>query len=69
MHASTLPRWAILCLYATAASLALFLLVQHWVHVPLVLPWLILLACPVMHLLMHRGHHHRGHGPGTPSPS
>jgi hypothetical protein len=27
------------------------------------LPYLILLACPLMHLFMHRGHgHHAGHG-------
>jgi hypothetical protein len=31
-----------------------------------VLPYLILLACPLMHLFMHRGHggHQHGHEPG-----
>jgi hypothetical protein len=28
-------------------------------------PWLILLACPLMHVFMHRGHGHKGsQGPG-----
>ena len=67
MHATMLPRWAIACLYAGGTFLALFLLVQHWVHVPLVLPWLIFLACPLMHLFLHRGHHHHGRGPDRPS--
>jgi hypothetical protein len=63
-----LPRWAIFCVYAGGASIAIFLLVQHWVHVPLALPWLIFLACPLMHLFMHRGRHHRSRDPGTPPP-
>lgn len=25
------------------------------------LPWLVLAACPLMHLFMHRGHAHRDH--------
>jgi hypothetical protein len=28
-----------------------------------VLPWLLLAACPLMHLFMHHGHHdHESHG-------
>jgi Protein of unknown function (DUF2933) len=30
-------------------------------HVFGVLPWLLILACPLMHLFMHHGHH-GGHG-------
>jgi hypothetical protein len=30
------------------------------------LPFLILLACPLMHIFMHHGHHHHG---SPPSPS
>lgn len=39
-----------------------FLLVEHQQHVWPYLPYLILLACPVMHLFMHggHGHHHAG---------
>jgi len=37
-----------------------FLLVEHRQHVWQFLPFLILLACPFMHLFMHGGH--GGHG-------
>jgi hypothetical protein len=36
---------------------AFFLLTEHTAHVFGVLPWLLLLACPLMHLFMHHGHH------------
>jgi hypothetical protein len=60
-------RWLIACVYAVGIGLAVILLLQHWVHVPLVLPYLLLLACPLIHMFMHRGHgrhqqeHDRGH--------
>ena len=38
------------------AAAALFLLVGHRAHVFGVLPYLLLLACPLVHLFMHRGH-------------
>lgn len=44
--------------------LGLYLLVYHLNHVLLAVPYLILLACPLMHL-MHRGHH--GHHGGDES--
>lgn len=31
--------------------------VEHRVHLLGVLPYLFLLACPLMHVFMHRGHH------------
>ncbi|NRP87475.1 hypothetical protein GFPCMMHI_03395 [Ensifer adhaerens] len=35
---------------------------EHRVHVLGILPWLLILACPLMHLLMHHGHGgHSGH--------
>ncbi|MGC3874594.1 DUF2933 domain-containing protein [Halomonas sp. GXIMD04776] len=35
---------------------------EHKVHLLGALPWLILLACPLMHVFMHRGHgSHGGH--------
>jgi hypothetical protein len=43
-----------------------FLLTEHTAHVLGALPYLLVLACPLMHLLHHRGHHHGGaadHGP------
>lgn len=36
--------------------LGLYLLVYHLKHILLAVPYLVLLACPLMHL-MHRGHH------------
>jgi hypothetical protein len=39
---------------------AFFLLAEHRAHVFPYLPWLILLACPLMHFFMHGGH--GGHG-------
>ena len=33
-----------------------FLLTEHRAHVIPYLPFLLLLACPLMHLFMHRGH-------------
>ena len=41
-----------------------FLLTEHTAHVLGVLPYLLILACPLMHLFMHHGHHGgHGHGP------
>ena len=34
---------------------------DHWAHMLGVLPYLVILACPLMHLVMHRGHKHGGH--------
>jgi len=43
-----------------------FLLTEHTAHVFGVLPWLLILACPLMHLFMHHGHRgHGGHGPAS----
>ena len=39
-----------------AATAVLFLLIDHWAHVFGILPYLLLLACPLFHLFMHRGH-------------
>ena len=38
-----------------------FLLTEHLAHVIGVLPYVLLLACPLMHMFMHHGH--GGHGP------
>jgi hypothetical protein len=47
-------------LLAIGAVGAYFLLTQHFTHVVQALPFLLLLACPLMHLFMHHGH--SGHG-------
>nr|WP_321271064.1 DUF2933 domain-containing protein [uncultured Tolumonas sp.] len=39
-----------------------FLVTEHLAHVIGVLPYLLLLACPLMHVFMHGGHGGHGHG-------
>jgi hypothetical protein len=40
----------------------LFLIAQHRDHLIPYLPWLVLAACPLMHVFMHHGHgSHQGH--------
>ena len=47
------------------SAAAYFLLTEHLAHVIGALPYLLLLACPLMHVFMHGGHggHDHGHGP------
>lgn len=50
---------------------------EHRVHLLGALPWLVILACPLLHLFMHRGHgRHGGHvhpgssiEPASPDPT
>jgi hypothetical protein len=44
------------------AALGLYLLAYHLNHIVLAIPYLALLACPLMHF-MHRGHHGHHHRP------
>lgn len=37
-----------------------FLLTEHRAHIIPFLPWLLLAACPLMHVFMHGGHDHGG---------
>lgn len=55
---------------AFAVIAGFFLLVEHRAHVYPYLPWLLLAACPLMHLFMHGRHGSHGdhHGPGSPPP-
>lgn len=48
---------------AIAAGVAFYVLQDHWAHALDVLPYLLFLACPLMHLFMHRGHKHLGAKP------
>ena len=49
---------------------AYFLLAEHRAHIAGALPYLLLLACPLMHLFMHGGHggHRHHHHQDKPSP-
>jgi hypothetical protein len=42
-----------------------YLFTEHTAHVFGALPYLLLLACPLMHMFMHHGHH-GGHTHGQP---
>jgi hypothetical protein len=45
---------------AFLAIAGFFLLTEHRAHLFGALPWLLILACPLMHIFMHHGH--GGHG-------
>jgi hypothetical protein len=55
-----------------AAVAGWFLWTEHRAHLFGALPWLVLLACPLMHVFMHRGHHgghHTGGGAAEDRPT
>lgn len=55
------PRRARWVFWGFVAIAGFFLLTEHRAHVLGLLPYLLLAACPLMHLFMHRGHHHGAH--------
>ena len=60
-------RWVFWAFVAIAAA---YLVAEHRSHLAGALPFLIILACPLLHMFMHGGHgghgHHGGHGGGDP---
>ncbi len=56
---------ASIALLVLGAVAAFFLLSEHWAHALGVAPYLLVLACPLMHVFMHHGRGH-GHGHGSP---
>jgi hypothetical protein len=50
-------------IWLAGAAALVYLVIEHRPHLFGWIPYLILLACPLMHLFMHRrrGHHHDGH--------
>ena len=60
---SNAHRWRVILGWTTFAAIAALLLVsEHGLHALGYLPFLLLLACPLMHIFMHGGHRHGGHG-------
>lgn len=62
MTTSTFRRPAIIALISLAVVIAFYVLREHWDHALGALPYVLLLACPVLHLFHghggHGGHHH-----------
>lgn len=50
-----------IALLVMGAVAGFLLLQEHWVHAKGYLPYLLILACPLMHLFMHGGHGGPGH--------
>ena len=65
-HSEPPPFWrspAGLTLAVAAAVGGFLLFTEHRAHLLGFLPYAFLLACPLMHVFMHHGHHHHGgHG-------
>jgi hypothetical protein len=61
---SSIRGWVIL---GAAVIIGGYLALWHGQHVAAALPFLVLLACPLMHIFMHggHGHHHGSEGGGT----
>ncbi|MBI2717655.1 MAG: DUF2933 domain-containing protein [Rhizobiales bacterium] len=57
-------RWsrANIALVAFLAIAGFYLITEHRAHAFGILPFLLLAACPLLHLFMHGGRGHGGHG-------
>jgi Protein of unknown function (DUF2933) len=58
--AEGVSRNAKLALWSAFVVAGFFVLREHWSHALGLLPYLLLIACPLMHLFGH-GHHHGSH--------
>lgn len=47
-------------LFGFLVVIGFFLITEHAAHLLGILPWLLLLACPLMHIFHGHGHHHGG---------
>lgn len=61
-HHISKGRWVF---YGFLAFAGFLLLTEHRAHLLGILPYLILLACPLMHLFMHHGHGGHDHRHAT----
>ena len=54
-----IPIWLGACAFLAIA--VFFLWEEHRAHILGAIPYLFLLACPLLHVFMHRGHGGKGH--------
>ena len=59
-----LKSFVLMTSVAVASAAAFWLLRDHWGHALGFAPYLLFLACPLMHLFMHHGHGGHGHESG-----
>lgn len=64
MRLDTFSRPMVLVVATTVLIGVFFVLREHWGHALGLAPYLLLLACPLMHLFHHGGH---GHKQGSPT--
>ncbi len=55
-----------IALAVVIAVAGFYLITEHTAHVFGVLPYLLILACPLMHVFMHHGHGGHTHEPTKP---
>jgi len=62
--------WRTACVFLAFAAIALFLLLsEHRAHAVGLLPFLLLAACPLLHIFMHGGPGHGGRGAAERDPA
>lgn len=64
-NGTTNGAWSRWVFWGFVAIAGFFLLTEHRAHLFGILPYLLVLACPLMHMFHHGGHGH-GHHQATP---
>lgn len=54
-------KWTNVAIAVCLGIVGFYLWTEHRAHLFGALPYLLLLACPLMHLFMHRSHDHQDH--------
>lgn len=58
-------NWFRIGTWGAGLIIGYFLITEHRAHVIQFLPYAFLMACPFMHIFMHRGHHGHDHSKHT----
>ena len=65
------PNWSRVnqwLLWVGLAAAVIWLVTKHGAHLLEIAPFLLILACPLMHVFGHGGHGHVSHGKSNPTP-